>query len=395
LITISEITNDADFQSLQEAWDSLLDKVPDQNPFLSFEWVSNYRKHLGKGKLFILTAQQNDKICCIAPLCITQRHFWGMRVRVASFITTQHTNTDRLSLTNNLLGIDNRLGWSDLADFIYDPDHPEVLHETIRYLKQSDQWGILDLREIPLGSLTPRILGEEFGGKQYWLRNFEGTYSKSVLMPEGFESFKKSLKRKIKKNINLYANRLEKIGGAVIRHYQDADSIARLFPTLVALEQKGRKGTEETGALIQAGNREFHIAFAKDWADKGRSHIFTLEREQEVLSYLFIFQGKSIAYAHSTAINPDYEHCSPGFNLIIESLKVLSAQGLQTVNLGRGDGLHIRSVGNDKQPRTWIKVFKKTFTNRLLFFIDFVLRPKMKILSTRLKGILQKFYKNQ
>ena len=316
-----------------------------------------------------------------------------MRIRVASFITTQQTNTDSLNSINNLLGIDNRLGWSDQADILYDPDHPEALRETIRYLKRNEQWNILDLREIPPESLTLDLLEEEFQDSPYRLEKLANVLSKSVLMPQGFESFKKSLKRKIKKNINLYANRLEKLGGAVIRHYQDVDSIARLFPTLVALEQKGRKGTEETGALIQAGNREFHIAFAKDWADKGRSHIFTLEREQEVLSYLFIFQGKSIAYAHSTAINPDYEHCSPGFNLIIESLKVLSTQGLQTVNLGRGDGLHIRSVGNDKQPRTWIKVFKKTFTNRLLFFIDFVLRPKMKIVSSKAQTFLKNTFK--
>ena len=148
MITISEITNDVDLQSLQEAWDDLLKKVPDENPFLSFEWVSNYRKHLGQGELFVLTAEQNKKIRCIAPLCITQRKSLGMPVRVASFITTQQTNTDRLNFINNLFGIDKRLGWSDQAGFLYDPDYPEVLYETIRYLKRSDQWDIMDLREI-------------------------------------------------------------------------------------------------------------------------------------------------------------------------------------------------------------------------------------------------------
>jgi len=395
LITISEITNNADLQSLQEPWDTLLKKVPDENPFLSFEWVSTYRKHLSQGELFVLTAEQDNKICCIAPLCITHRKFLGMRVRVASFITTTQTNTIPINPISKWFGTDNRLGWSDQADFPCDPDHPDALREIIRYLKRSDQWDVLDLREMPPESLIPGILGEEFGKAQYWQENFEGIFSKNVFMPEGYESFKKTLKRKIKKNINLYANRLEKLGGTCVRHYQDVDQIVRLLPTLVALEQKGRKGAEGTGALTQTKNRNLHEAFAREWAHKGRTHLFTLEREQEVLSYFLVFQGQSVAYGQSTAINPDYENCSPGFNLIIESLKILSAQGLQTVNLGRAHGLVIRSLSNEKEPRIWVKVIKKTFCNRWLHFIEYRLRLKVIFLSSKLKGIFKKFPKNQ
>ncbi len=386
MITISEVSNDADLQSLQGDWNALLEKIPDENPFLSFEWVSNYRKSLSQGKLFVLTAQQNGNICCIAPLCITQRNFLGLNIRVASFITTQQTNTDRVNFINNLFGIDKRLGWSDQAGFLYDPDDPEALYETIRYLKQSDQWDILDLREMSSESLVPGILGQEFGNKHYWLENLESTFSKKVLMPHGFEDFKNSLKRKIKKNINLYANRLEKLGGVVTRHFQEEGQISRLFPKLAELEHKGRKGAEQSGILVQTKNREFHEAFAGEWGQRGRSHIFTLERDQEILSYTFLFQGKNEVYVYSTAFNPEYRDCSPGFNIVIESMKILAAQGFQTFNLGRGDGLIIRSLSNDRQLRTWTQIIKKTFLNRFLYFVEFRLRPKMKILFSKIKG---------
>ena len=395
MITISEITNDADFQSLQEAWDTLLNKSSDQNPFLSFEWVSSYREHLPQGELFVLTAEQNNEIRCIAPLCIIHRQFLGMRVRVASFISTTQTNTIPINPLSKWFGTDNRLGWSDQADFAYDPNHLEALHETIRYLKKSDQWDVLDLREMPPESLIPDLLNDEFEKNQHWHEYFEGIFSKNVLMPEGYESFKKSLKRKIKKNINLYANRLEKVGGVEFRHYQTADQIDQIFPALVALEEKGRKALDETGALVQTKNRNLHEAFSRKWALKGRTHIFTLEREQEVLSYFLVLQSKAVGYGQSTAINPEYEQCSPGFNVIVESLKVLSAQGLQTVNLGRAYGLVISALSNDKQPRVWVKVIRKTFCNRLLHFVEYRLRPRVKIVSAQLKEILKKFFKNQ
>ena len=382
MITISEVTNDADLEPLRGAWDALLRKVPDEIPFLSFEWTFSYRRHLGQGKLFVLVAKQNERICCIAPLCLTQRYCLGVPVRVASFITTQQTNTDRLNFINKLFGIDNRLGWSDQANFLFDPDHPEALHETIRYLKRSDRWDVLDLREFPPESLALSILEEEFQGAPYRIERPESSFSKRILMRDGYKNFKNDLKRKNKKNINYSANRLVKLGGVVTRHFQDPYQIALMFPILVKLEKESRKGAEETGSLVRTENRRFHEEFAMEWALKGRSHLFVLEREQEILSYALLFQGKEVVYMHSTAINPEYMNYSPGFNLAIESMKILSAQEFEVFNFGRGDGAIINSLKNDQNPRPWIKIFKNGTSSGLLHYFEFVLRPKMKALMS-------------
>jgi len=377
-ITFSEISNNADFEDLRQPWNALLKQVPDENPYLSFEWVHNYWKHLGRGRLSVWVGKRNGEVCCIAPLQIEKKWTAGLPKRVALFASTEHTRTGKTNPLNLLFGIDNRLGWSDQADFIYDPNQPEDLRQMLQHLKKVRQWDVLDLREIPPDSPTLRILEEEFNDSSYRTGYPVPMVSKDVLMPDGFEAFKKTLNRKTKKNINLYSNRLAKLGGVQMFHYQDEKKMVEIFPQLVALEEKGQKGAMQSGAFSHINNRSFHEDFFREYARFGRLHLFTLEREQQILSFIIYVQGRDCIYAQDTGYHPDYQSCSPGFNIIIESLKTLSSKGFKSVNLGRGNTLIIHILGNHKESRTWIKVFKKGFASRISYFFEFVLRPKLK-----------------
>jgi hypothetical protein len=389
LITISEVSNEAGFASLKPAWDALHKKFPDENPFLSFDWIFNYWKNLGQGELFIFTARENEDILCIAPLRLTRRLYMGLPLKEASFISTAHTHTDKTHFLNRLLGIENRLGWSDQADFLFNPENLEGLRQMIRHLKGVQHWDVLDLRELSPDSPTLHILEEEFQQTPCRFEKIESVLTKNVLLPDGFENFQKNLKRKTKRNIHQSTNRLNKLGNVVARHYQEPEEIDRIFPRLVEMEQKGKKGNLKTGSLIKEENRRFHQEFFRNWSSKKQVHLFTLERENNILTYLLVFKGKKIFYLHSTSVDPEFAQYSPGFKIMIEALKTLGHQGFTKFNLGRADGPVIRALSNDRQPRVWVKIFKKNFPALSLWFFEFEVRPKLKFLLSSILCLLK------
>ena len=78
-----------ELESLETSWNQLLSKSPDKNPFLTYEWLSTWWKHFGKGKkLEIFIARENGEIILIAPTMYTRCRAFGARLRKLELVAT-------------------------------------------------------------------------------------------------------------------------------------------------------------------------------------------------------------------------------------------------------------------------------------------------------------------
>ena len=68
MLSIQRLTEE-NFFNMQSTWNELLSASMADSFFLSWEWLSEWWKHFGKGKeLFVLAVRDSDGICGIAPL---------------------------------------------------------------------------------------------------------------------------------------------------------------------------------------------------------------------------------------------------------------------------------------------------------------------------------------
>jgi len=58
-----------EMRSLEGVWDHLLDRSPDRNIFLTWEWLNTWWRHFGRGKhLSVLVVRERDQVRAIVPL---------------------------------------------------------------------------------------------------------------------------------------------------------------------------------------------------------------------------------------------------------------------------------------------------------------------------------------
>ena len=97
---IDRIDDPARFQALNAEWDELLKASSADSPFLTWEWLWSWWKHLAAdGTLHILAFRDRDRLVAIAPLMSRTLRVAGLApVRVLEFLGTGSVGSDYLDL---------------------------------------------------------------------------------------------------------------------------------------------------------------------------------------------------------------------------------------------------------------------------------------------------------
>jgi CelD/BcsL family acetyltransferase involved in cellulose biosynthesis len=154
-IETMEIRRIADLQgfaSLRNDWKELHQQNPNQEVFLSWEWLYAWWKHYGKGReLWLITAWRDGDLIGIAPLMRVERRKYGVRLNVLCNIGTPDV---------------------DEGGFIVKDGEAQVYAAIGDYLiTQKRLWDMLELNELPAGSpemryLLPQLANSGFGFRQ-------------------------------------------------------------------------------------------------------------------------------------------------------------------------------------------------------------------------------------
>lgn len=384
---VREIRSLEDLSLLKNRWEELESESPCPNPYISFAWISSYLEVFRRGTPLILVAEIEGRICALAALEITKARFLGCSYKIISFAGTGNTGTDQLSLLGKLFSYDNRLCWSDKLDFLWDSNCPEAVTAIVEYLRNSDQWDLLDLREMAPEAICLSAIKEGFSGDHFRLEEFVATKSGYISLPTSMEEFIKGLSRNLRKNVKRSRERMgNEFGEVSLKVYEDKWEVERLMPRVIALESKSWKGTDGVGAFSQKKNREFHEKLAEQFSEKEQFSLFILEVEGGMLSYMFTFHDNKALHFHNMAISPEYKQYSPGIAIIMKAIERSISEGVAEVFVGRGDDYFINALLTGRQDRVWLKVYKNNFHMRLLRKAEFSWAPALKKLKSKIKN---------
>jgi len=318
---ITEINDVSQFSELRHTWNSLLERCRDKNVFLTWEYLSVYWKHFGKGKkLRILTAESDGEIIAIAPLRQTRHSPWG------------------------ILGYDvvepMACNQADYTGLILAEKETEVFNSFFDYLIGTGDWDFIYLFDFPgetVGSRSVLHLHKTLPASEL----VEGAVCPYISVPDSVDLLMNRYDGRYRKNIRRCMKNLQKDYGRVeLTDSSEFGSTGKAMEMFFRLHQK-RWATKGEVAVFNTQlarkKREFHFELAELFADKGwlALYFLTINGEPVAASYNYTYNRKM--YNVVGGFDPRYSKYSVGSLLLVKTLEKCVEKGINEYDLMKGD----------------------------------------------------------
>ena len=180
-----------EFQTLKERWNDSLNRSLDNSVFSTWEWLSTWWKHFGKGKsLVILLIEDKNEIFAIAPFVYSKHSLLGFgNLKKISFVGSPE---------------------SDYNSFILKEKKLKSLELFFGYLNSHFDWDYLDLQDIPETAASADLLRRIKLKKQF--KNLKDRVCKScpyLPLPDSMDVLMKGLGRSMRRNLRRYLRKLK------------------------------------------------------------------------------------------------------------------------------------------------------------------------------------------
>lgn len=300
---IREVNNYSEFVGLKERWSELLQHC-DQTVFSTWEWLTTWWRHFGKGKhLVILLAEENNKLIGIAPLMYSVHSMFGLRRGTIEFIGTGHPT---------------------YSNFIIREKHDECLQKFFDYLHKFPQkWNSAELINITGDYKSVLSLGRQGNPVSNEIRCL------FVRLPSSHDEFLNNIKRKDRKEFRRCLRKLKQNGFNVdLVNYSEGPKILEGMDALFSVHQKNWISKGYTGKFSVPSFRNFCLDIAKCFSEKDWLGLYCLELSGKPVASLFGFKYKSKYYAYITGMDPAYKKFGVGNLVFLNTMKKCILDGL-------------------------------------------------------------------
>ena len=319
-LVIRKVTDASEFESLREVWDELLEKSPDRNIYLTWEWLFTWWKHYGAGKqLNILLIQDDNQTIGIVPL-MRSRYKKGL----LDFNLLENIGTPT----------------SDYGGIILTQKESEAMLALIGYLKKEMASCDLILRMSQIREDSQFIS---------LLRQLYPTFSNSlicdereiaspyVLLPATWNEYFGSFSSKTRNTLRRKWRSLEKEHDIQFKKCNLDDNIADSVHAFSELHQKGWQSRNIKGVFADTKAEEFFLDIASIFSKKGWLNLSFLLVDGDLASAVYGFECDQKFYYTIPAFNPGYSKYSPGNLHIMRLVEYSIGKGLKEFDFLRGD----------------------------------------------------------
>lgn len=357
---IVRVSDYDEFKGYKEEWDTLLLKSRADNIFLTYEWIDAYIRHfLKKRDLFILKVLDDQRLIGIAPLMIRRCRYFGLPVRVVSFIGTVI---------------------SDRMNFITDADKKKAIGLILDYLMTVQrEWDFIDLQEIADDTGTEDVIKE-------WLKdrkciNILGPSSRCLFIDFNREDglspcqrFSKSFQEKYRR-----ANNKRPFLNLEFKGYRDNGSGSeRLFADTCMIERHSWKVRKRKGIFSKADSRDFHREIFDRFLKNRWIYLSILKSDGRPIAYRYGYLYNRRVYSYNHSFDERYSNVSPGRMLVLWTLKGCVKEGISEYDFLRGEERWKGMLTKDFRTHNRIRIFRTTFYSKCLYYLQSRLMPYLK-----------------
>jgi CelD/BcsL family acetyltransferase involved in cellulose biosynthesis len=367
VLRITEINESSQLYELKNKWNEVLKNSEDNNVFLTWEFLSTYWKHFGKGKqLKVLLIEDDKGIVGVAPLRQSRYNF------------------------GNIVGYNVieplAYGGADYTGLIFSVDKSkECLDSVLNHLVHHGNWNFVYLYDLPENTSLKKLLPAE-STKSIPKFDFSlGRKCPYLPLPNSKEVFLASLDSKLKKDMRRCLKNLERDHGEVeLKRYDQLGSIENAMEHFFRLHQKRWNSKFMAGVFNTQEIRDFYIDTANQLISKGW---FAL--------YFLTVKGKPIAAQYCIEYGQKMNYVLGGFDVEFAEYSIGNLLTLKIVeycidkNLIEFDFLK----GEESYKFRWTNQYRTNFGIRFInrnFTSSFIDRSLGLIKQTRVDRLFKK-----
>jgi CelD/BcsL family acetyltransferase involved in cellulose biosynthesis len=290
-------------------------------PFLSWEWLTTWRKWFGQEKHpYLLCARSEGSLVGLAPLCAEKKQpsLFAPSLKRLSFLGELYGAPDYLDILA-LPGFKRKS-----ADLFMD------------YLAKSPSFDLLELEGMSADSCTLQLLTRRFGrnaGFRYRLvpqficprMSLDVSWEELLERSHRSEYFKRCLRR------------LNKIASFEFRVVSDANSIPAAYGRFLGLHTGRWLSRGGSSAARTSQQKGFMLDAACELARAGVVRFEEIWLEGECCASLFGFESGDCYYFYLSGFDQSWSKYSLGFTLLWLSIREASQRGLKMYDFLRGD----------------------------------------------------------
>lgn len=310
-VTVACLTDAAELEPWERAWDALVERSPGAHLFQSYPWVSSWLRHQPDGRPRLFIARRGERLTAAMPLCAHEAGWGPLRLR-----------TLRVAVDN-----------ADFCDGLSDPEHPEDLDRLWQALLSRRDWHLLDLHYLRPDSHLARVAGGKVG-RLLADRRMQDTSPYLDITTDWRESVSKGqrsdwLRRR---------RRLEEQGKLTLERAETTTAIDVLLEQFAELHAARWQTKGETSTYRFAEFRAFVRDVCHGSLRRGHLYLYRLALDGNTVSLglYFLFRRHLLPYAYT--FSAEYARFCPVHLLTMAVVEEMRARNLADLyDFGRGD----------------------------------------------------------
>ncbi len=306
-----------DFEVYQGEWEKILDNMPADSPFLTYEWLSTYWKHFQKdGKLMGMVFKDEAQVQGIIPLMVYRETIKFYPLRKISFVGRRY---------------------SDRADLIIGKNKGKVIDALIHFFAEDFRnWDVIHLEQIPEQSDSIGMLRHCARKKGLLFECWEQTVCPYIILNQELGRMMEKRDASFRKEIRKSARRLQDMGKVTFSRSISHENIDELIKTAALVDEKSHKFQEGKTLFTNSVTREFLRDATKAFSQRKWLDFATLELNEVPIAYEFHFRYKEKNFAYTGSYDQEYASFAPGTGIMYRLIQDSIDQGIKEYDLLQG-----------------------------------------------------------
>jgi CelD/BcsL family acetyltransferase involved in cellulose biosynthesis len=337
-MAILELQRIDELDDLETGWNRLLSRCLDNHPFLTYEWLTSWWKHFGKGReLKLFTAESEGAVSLAIPVMYSTCRAFGLRRRKAEFVGAPDSDYQVFLVTS----------FQEAARTV------NRLMESI--MEDSSDVDSVVFREVPEDSVTARLLGKVNGE---CLRASRSVVSSCphVPLPNNYEIYLQTLGPNMRRNLKVWERQALKDYRVEFVTYDKIGTIKEAMKIFFELHQKSQMAKDNCGLFSDGAKRSFHMDVANAFAEKGWLALFFLTFNDKPVSTVYSYEYNGKLYAYLCGFDPEYARYRPGHLAFKNLIKYGINKKLKEFDFLRG---------NEEYKTRWRTMIRNNFEFRI------------------------------
>jgi CelD/BcsL family acetyltransferase involved in cellulose biosynthesis len=328
--------------ALVPQWTALWQKDPEATPFQRPEWLLPWWNHFAGQGLRAVTITSGQKLTGFLPFYVYRVPQTGERQLL-------------------LLGV----GTTDYLNGVFAPEcTPEHIQQAMETICAEGGWDTLYATDLPPNAKLTRAL-EGFAEQDEMFTS--ATCSRMAAVPMA------ALPQKIRRNAMYYRNRAMRLGRLEFA-VANGSNWAESFEALQRLHTERWQQNGESGVLADPRVVAWHREALPQLQRSGYLRLCSVRLRNEIIAVLYaLIDSPSkpcrTQYFYLTAYSIHHADLRPGTLLLALAIEHAANEGIQTIDMLRGDEAYKRNWHLDRAPTYGYRLRRQSLTRRIASFV--------------------------